>query len=132
MTEPRVKLASKVGDDLSCDVQVIINETAIEPAVERHTLPSEMHAGIATGQKDGLVPMLSEAVRALLIMHGCIAIYGGNHWVVRKERITPEQEEAIARATLQNRRRMRVQTGVPLNATFEDWRQAVLSFAPLV
>lgn len=113
MSEARVKLASLTGDELASDVDTIVKDSVL----------TGEQPGVTKGGGD--VPHLTEAVRALLIMCGCDANYAGNHWVVRKTKISKEEEDAWARATMENRRRIRFQTGVPLNGTFEDWRAAL-------
>lgn len=116
MSESRTKLAKMTGDELAGDVDVIVKESGAPV----HDAP-----GIDPTKMDGNVPSLSEAVRALLIMAGCEVTFGGNHWVVRKTKISVVEEQAWAMATLQNRRKIRFQTGLPLNASFEDWRKAL-------
>lgn len=115
MSESRVKLAQMTGDELASDVDVIVKESGTV-----YDAP-----GIDPAKVDGNSPSLSEAVRALLIMAGCEVTYAGNHWVVRKTKISVAEEQAWAMATLQNRRKIRFQTGLPLNASFEDWRKAL-------
>lgn len=113
MSETRVRLAQMVGDELSGDVSTIVNDT----------MPIDNAPGVEPGA-DG-EPRLTEAVRALLIMLGCEATFARNHWVVRKAKISVDEENAWARATMQNRKKFRIQTALPIHATFEDWREAV-------
>lgn len=115
MSESRVKLAKLTGDELAADVETIVKDA-----------PAVTNAPATTpGQLDGAAPVLTEAVRALIIMAGCDVVFAGNHWLLRKKNITVDEERSYAFATLANRRKIRLQTGVPLVATFEDWRAAL-------
>lgn len=112
MSEARVKLARLIGDELAADVATIVSDD----------LPDHNQSAI---EMVGDQPKLTEAVRAMLIMAGCDASYAKNHWVIRRSKISRDEEEAYARATLANRRKIKFQTALPVQSTFEDWRKAV-------
>lgn len=120
MSKARVKLAQLTDDDLHVDgVQVV--ETAPKQQVVQPAPPAEVQARSAFG----LAPDVSDAIKALLIMAGCEAVYAGNHWVVRKTKVSEADEKAYALSKGGNRSKLRYQTAVGMGANFEDWRREV-------
>jgi hypothetical protein len=70
-------------------------------------------------------PVLTDDIRALLIMTQCIARFMGTYWDVRRlSGIDQPREWKPSQPGV----KWRALTGVPVGASFEDWRSALNSF----
>lgn len=108
----RIKLAQITGNDLAI---VPVDEPA--PGRFDEVLG---RANCAMGEEE---PVLSEAVRALLIMTGCVARFAGNYWMVQRRSESGENQLVGI-----HRKKYRTQTGVPVNGSYEDWRRELNAF----
>lgn len=111
----RAKLAKLTGNELS---HVIEDESTAPRGYEEVV----GYANCAIGME---MPVLSDAIRALLIMAGCTAKFAGQYWMV--ERRNHGQERPVG-LHLRPGQKYRTQTGVPAHGTYEDWRKALNDF----
>jgi hypothetical protein len=71
-------------------------------------------------------PELGEEIRSLLIMTQCVARWMGTYWDVRRlSGIDQPRDWVPPRPGI----KWRALTGVAANASFEEWREALNSFA---
>src|SRR2546423_363319 len=109
----RVKLAQLTGNDLDIGAE----PTPPSPPGYKEVLG---RADCALGMEE---PVLSEAIRAMLIMSGCTARFVGNYWKVER-RVEPDERTRGLRPG----QVWRTQTGVPAQGTYEDWRRELAAF----
>jgi hypothetical protein len=111
----RVKLARITGNDLYV---ATLEDVGFKPPGEYAEVVGPADCALGMEQ-----PELSDAIRALLIMTGCVARFVGTYWKVeRRVAITP-LNAPIGKAI-----RVRTQTGVRVDAGYEEWRQELNRF----
>lgn len=107
----RVKLASVTGDDLAAE--------PVQPGYRQVIPPTTSSAG-------SIVPKLSDAVQALLIMNGLQAQFVINYWrVTRKKETGPSKDQVLA---MRPGQKYREATGASPQASFEEWQSVVKNF----
>lgn len=109
----RAKLARLTGNELS---HVLEDEGA--PGNYAEVVG---YANSAIGME---MPVLSDAIRALLIMAGCTAKFVGQYWHVERR----NGGEKPVGLHLRPGQKYRTQTGVPAHGNYEDWRKALNDF----
>jgi hypothetical protein len=115
----KLKLAKVTGDDLANE-PVDSGHPLVEASNYRQVLgPTQASAGT-------VVPPISDAAQAILIMYGCCASWSINYWRVTRRKEPGQPPPGLI---LRPGQKYRIQTGVSANATFDEWQRVVKNFA---
>jgi hypothetical protein len=113
---PKLKLAQVTGDDLSDELRD--PPSAAEGEFRQVLGPAPASRGLS-------VPTLSDAVQALLIMHGLQAQYVINYWRVTRRK---EGGQFPVGVHVRPGQKYRMNTGVSKDGSFAEWQSAIKSF----